>query len=97
MHWVSREAYAPPPNALADDEPGILEHMNTDHAHTMADYCRLQNITPKENPIMVGIDSDGFDLNVDGKLVRFDFDAPVTDATAVRAALVALAHQARST
>lgn len=96
VHWVSREAYAPPPNSLTDDEPGILAHMNSDHAHTLADYCRLQHITVTENVVMIGIDCDGFDLKVDGKLARFDFDAPVTDAAAVRAALIALAQQARS-
>lgn len=98
VHWVSREAYAPPPGAiaLADDEAGILEHMNTDHAHTLRDYCRLQNLAVNDAVSMVGIDCDGFDLNVDGKLARFEFAAPVTDAAAVRAALIALAQQARS-
>ena len=75
MHWVSREAYAPPPNTLAGDEPGILEHMNTDHAHTLRDYCRLQNTGNASDVSMIGIDCDGFDLNADGKLLRFDFDA----------------------
>ena len=98
VHWVSREAYAPPPGAiaLADDEAGILEHMNTDHAHTLRDYCRLQNLVVNDSVSMVGIDCDGFDLSVDGKLARFEFAAPVTDAAAVRAALIALAQQARS-
>jgi heme iron utilization protein len=96
VHWVSREAYAPPPTSLAEDEPGILEHMNSGHAHTLADYCRLQSITIKAMAIMVGIDCDGFDLNVDGKLARFDFDTPVTDAAGVGAALIALAQKARS-
>lgn len=96
VHWVSREAYAPPPNTLAADEPSILEHMNTDHAHTLRDYCRLKDIAASEDVRMAGIDCDGFDLNVDGKLARFEFDAPVTDATQVRAALIALAQQARS-
>lgn len=95
VHWVSREAYAPPANSIAIDEPGILDHMNTDHAHTLVDYCRLQNIMVKTNVTMVGIDCDGFDLNADGKLTRFEFDGPVTDAAAVRAALITLAQQAR--
>jgi len=95
-HWVSREAYTPPPNTLADDEPGILEHMNADHAHTLTDYCRLQNITVKQGVTMIGVDCDGFDLNVDGELKRFEFDAPVVDAMAVRGALIALANKARA-
>ena len=96
VHWVSREAYAPPPNPLADDEPGILEHMNTDHAHTLIDYCRMQNIVAKEVS-MIGIDCDGFDLNANSKIVRVDFDEPVTNAAEVRATLIALAQKARGT
>ncbi len=97
VHWVSREAYAPPPNTLAEDESGILEHMNSDHAHTLIEYCRLQGVTGVQMASMIGIDCDGFDLNADGQCVRFDFDMPVTDAQAVRAALVALAQKARAT
>jgi putative heme iron utilization protein len=96
VHWISREAYAPPPNTLAADEPGILEHMNTDHAHTLIDYCRLQGISGVTAATMVGIDCDGFDLNADGSVLRFAFEAPVTDAPAVRAALMALAQKARA-
>lgn len=97
VHWVSREAYAPPLNTLANDEAGILEHMNTDHAHTLLDYCRLRNMPGAEAATMIGIDCDGFDLNADGKFLRFEFDgdAPVTGADAVRAALIALAQKAK--
>ena len=45
---------------------------------------------------MTGIDCDGFDLNADGKTLHFNFDAPVTSAEAVRAALIALAQKARA-
>ena len=97
MHWVSREAYAPPPNTLAADEPGIVEHMNADHAHTLRDYCRLQNRGGVQSATMIGIDCEGFDVNADNTLLRFEFDEPVLDAQAARAALVALAHKARAT
>ena len=98
VHWVSREAYALPrdSNALAAEEPGILEHMNADHAHTLRDYCRLQNMPDISTAEMTGIDCDGFDLHADGKTLRFSFDEPVTSADAVRAALIALAQKARS-
>lgn len=94
-HWISREAYTPPAHTLAADEPGILEHMNADHAQTLADYCRLQGITTVSAATMIGVDCDGFDVSADGKMLRFEFDTPVTDAQAVRAALVALAKKAR--
>jgi putative heme iron utilization protein len=45
---------------------------------------------------MAGVDCDGFDVRADGKLLRFEFDDPVDDATSVRAALVDLARKARA-
>lgn len=96
VHWVSREAYAPPSHTLAESESGMIEHMNADHANALRDYCRLQHIEVKDGVSMIGIDCDGFDLNADGKIVRFEFEETVTDAQSVRAALVALAKKARS-
>lgn len=97
VHWLSREAYTPPPNTLADDEPGILAHMNADHAHTLLDFCRMQGFPNVAAATMIGIDCDGFDLIVDGKTIRLDFEEPVPDASAVRATLIALAQKARAT
>jgi len=73
--------------------------MNTDHAHTLIDYCRLQGVRNVKAATMIGIDCDGFDVKVEsaeGKILRFDFDAPVTDAQAARTALIALAQKARA-
>ena len=97
VHWLSREAYAPPANTLAADETGILQHMNSQHAHTLCDYCRLQHRRVIASASMIGIDCDGFDVNADGKILRFEFDGdqPVTGADAAHAALIALAQKAR--
>ena len=96
MHWVSREAYVLPANALAEDEPDILEHINAVHAQSLRDYCRLHNASDVDAATMVGIDCDGFDLSADGKMLRFEFDGnePVTNAELARAALVAMARKA---
>jgi heme iron utilization protein len=70
--------------------------MNTDHAHTLRDYCRLQNLNDVASAEMIGIDCDGFDVNADKKTLRFNFDEPVTSATTIREALIALAQKART-
>ncbi|HXC41711.1 MAG TPA: DUF2470 domain-containing protein [Burkholderiales bacterium] len=98
IHWVSAEDYAPPVNSLAEAEQSILDHMNNDHAHNVADYCRHYLGTQTE-AMMIGVDCDGIDLRLGGKergeLRRIDFDRTVHDANEARAALVAMAKTAR--
>jgi hypothetical protein len=93
IHWISREAYAPPANTLAPQEDEIIAHMNRDHARNLQGCCAHYHQRRPEKVEMIGIDCDGFDVRADGELLRFDFDPPVTDATRARAALVAMAQQ----
>jgi heme oxygenase (biliverdin-IX-beta and delta-forming) len=44
---------------------------------------------------MTGIDPEGCDLRLGGKVARLDFPARIADAAGARAALVALARRAR--
>lgn len=95
IHWIDGAALASPPNALEEAETGILSHMNADHADSLRGYCRHVHGVDAESALMVGIDTDGFDVRADGRLLRFPFENPVTDATEARAALVALSRAAR--
>jgi putative heme iron utilization protein len=100
IHWVSAEGYAPPSNSLAEAEQSILDHMNNDHPHNIADYCR-HYLGLETNAVMIGIDCDGVDLRVGaegekrGTLHRIDFDRTVRDADEARASLVTMAKTAR--
>jgi len=97
IDWIEAAALRPPANRLAEAEEEIVAHMNTDHVTALVDYCRyVHEVTPRE-VAMAGIDCDGFDVRADGRLLRFEFDAPVTNAGQARAALVAMARQARGT
>jgi putative heme iron utilization protein len=95
IHWVSREAYAPPENTLAECEADILAHMNADHAHSLRDYCRHFHGRDANEVEMIGIDCDGFDVRVGGALLRFAFERIVTNAQEARAALIEMAKKAR--
>ena len=70
--------------------------MNTDHAVALRDYCRQTLHQHAAAVLMIGIDCDGFDVIADGEPRRFEFAEPVVDATTARAALVAMARQARA-
>jgi putative heme iron utilization protein len=96
IQWIPAAAYSPPVNRLAEQERDILAHMNAEHAHNLRDYCRHFHGRTPDEARMAGIDCDGFDVRVDGELLRFDFALPVTDATTAREALVAMARQARA-
>lgn len=96
IQWISADAYCPPPNRLAAEEGGILEHMNADHAHNLLAYCRHFHGSAMREARMVGIDCDGFDMRADEGWIRFDFERPVTDAAGARDALAAMARKAGS-
>ncbi len=96
IHWVEPEHYLLPPSPLAGQEADILAHMNADHGENQRAYCRHVHGVDSESVEMIGIDADGFDVRADRTVLRFDFEAPVTDAQAARQALVALAKAAQA-
>lgn len=96
IHWISGNELRAPANRLAEQEAGILEHMNADHAENLQAYCKHVHGVQAAEAFMVGIDTTGFDVRADGRLLRFVFDTPVTDALEARVALVALAKACRA-
>lgn len=84
---------------LATQETAIIEHMNTDHAQSLIAYCKHFHQVEATHAQMLGIDSDGFDVNIShgnhAKILRFDFDLPIHDAQSARAALVHMSQLAK--
>ncbi len=70
----------------------ILAHCNADHAHALGLLARERGQAGAWR--MLGVDTDGFDLVQGDTVLRIPFDAPVADATGVRAALVRLVRRA---
>jgi len=100
ISWVASKELASPPNQLADLEVGVLEHMNTDHADSLLVYCKHFHGLDAVSAEMLGIDTDGFDVfakNQSGeRILRFNFEQPISDAQSVRAALVAMSKACRA-
>jgi putative heme iron utilization protein len=94
IHWIPSSEMQPPENQLAAQEAGILAHMNADHQDSLHAYIRHVHGLSVEAVEMVGIDTDGFDLRADGKILRIGFEAPIADAMQARTALVALSKAA---
>ena len=95
IHWVDMENYAVQPYPLIEQESGVVAHMNSDHQDALRDYCRHFHQCAALDVAMLGIDLDGFDVRADGKVLRFDFAQPVTDALQARTALVEMARAAK--
>jgi heme iron utilization protein len=99
---VSLEEYhKAQPDPLAASVPGIVEHMNTDHAQNLLDYAHgLLKLTWATKAQMLLMDRFGFDLRVSSpdktEVTRYTFAEPLPHAGAARKALVDLAQAARA-
>jgi putative heme iron utilization protein len=99
IHWLEAAAVtydAAQAAALADHEPGILAHMNQDHAEALDLMAGRLAGAAGEGWRMTGIDPEGIDLRLGGRVARVAFDAPIADAGQARAALIRLVARARA-
>jgi hypothetical protein len=95
LHWIEGNSLLARPLPIAEAEVDIIEHMNTDHAGSLLDYCRHVHGVEARSAQMAGIDCDGFDVRADENLLRFEFGALVENAKQAREQLVALSRAAR--
>ena len=102
MSWISQEDWqAAEADPLAPHAAGAIAHMNADHAEAMVLYCRaFSKATDTTAAKMTGVDRYGFEMSAktpEGpRPIRVAFASPVTTSDELRAALVALAKDARS-
>lgn len=101
MDWVTAETYrAARPDPLADDAPGILAHMNRDHADALVAYARHFAGEAADEATMVSVDRLGFRLRLrqGDRLhgVRIGFPREVTSAAQSREVLIEMLRQARA-
>lgn len=80
---------------LVAAEPGIVAHMNDDHAEAVALYAQKLLGAPAGQWRMIGLDPLGCDLVTDVASLRLPFASRVTNPDAARAEFVRLARHAR--
>ncbi len=98
-HWLDAADVMPVLPAdygLAEAEPGILDHMNSDHREAVDVYANHLARRGGHGWRLTGIDRDGIDLRRSGETARVAFPHPVDDAAAAREALIALVSEARA-
>jgi heme iron utilization protein len=101
MGWISSEDYLKAaPDPLATVAPGIIQHMNADHAEALRLIARHFAGEPADEAAMTAVDRLGFYLRmrsgdrVHGRRIAFLQEARNTEDA--RRALVAMVRQARS-
>jgi len=102
MSWVDAAAYAAAsPDPLVAAAPGIIEHMNVDHADALLLYSRyLAGRPDTTGATMSAVDRYGFEMVAVGPTgraaVRLGSPQQCTTGDEVRAAMVALVGDARA-
>jgi hypothetical protein len=99
IHWVEAAGLLPDlgrAGALAEAEPGIVAHMNDDHADAIQLYATRLLGADGEGWTMTGIDLEGCDLRRVGRVLRLPFLRPIRNSAEARATLVELVKQARA-
>jgi heme iron utilization protein len=101
MGWVSAEDYGSAlPDPLAEAAPGIVQHMNADHADELLLIARRFAGEAADEAAITAIDRLGFHLRlksgdrIHGRRVAFLQEVKSSDAA--RVALVEMVRQARS-
>jgi putative heme iron utilization protein len=93
IYWVEPDEMVLP-NPFAETEAGIVSHMNEDHAHNLAAYCRAFQGVNADEVVMLGIDAEGFDVRADEARLRFTFENAISTPEEARAVMVKMARRA---
>jgi heme iron utilization protein len=102
MGWISAEDYASAlPDPLAKAAPGIIQHMNNDHADALRLIARRFAGENPDEASITAVDRLGFHLRLKtGERIhgrRVAFLREVKDTVDARAAFVEMVRQAKST
>lgn len=97
ISWLPMSKLMPAPlTGLAEAEPGIVAHMNKDHADAVQLYATKLLGRTGDGWTMTGIDAEGIDLRRGGEVARLGFPQPLTAVGQARQILVELVAKARA-
>ena len=94
IHWLEPDGWIERKDPLADAAPGILAHMNADHADALRLMIRAFAALETTHARMIGVDAFGFDVATDARRVRLEFAERATPEN-IRRLMVAMTTEAR--
>lgn len=83
--WIMSH-FTVPSCPLMSQEEDLLTRLNAEPQDKLRHCLQLRGVSAGQMR-MLGIDCDGFDVEADGRMLRFDFIEPVADADSALAAL----------
>lgn len=86
IHWVKADNYRLPHYPLISEEVSLMGEFDTEQRKALA---RSLGLAEAEEIALIGVDCDGFDLRIDGKIFRSDFAEVVLDVAQARTAILA--------
>jgi putative heme iron utilization protein len=100
MGWIDPDSYrAAEPDPLSDAAPGILDHMNEDHADALVLYCRRYAGVEAAAATMTGVDRLGFRVRArvgeEEQDLRINYPRQVRTPEETRIVLVEMVREAR--
>lgn len=95
IHWLSSELLTSNP-FTPEQERGIVEHMNDDHADALVLYWQHAGLPEGVEPVvMVGMDGESLVLRRGARMASVPLLHPVNDPAEARQCLVAMVKAAR--
>jgi len=88
--WIAASELLAPPSDLDEREAELIGGASPDLLARLARHLAPKPDQGKSQASLVGVDCDGVDLRIDGRLLRADFPEPVPDAQAALQALDAM-------
>ena len=98
IHWIEAAELlfdATECAALGQREMNVIAHMNTDHGDAIGLYANVLLGLDGAGWRISGVDPEGVDLRLGGRVARLAFTESIRDPAGARAELVSLAGEAR--
>ena len=98
IHWLDKDEFLLNTGFLdnIDVETEIIDHMNSDHADAVQELISASTDKKGGNWELCGIDVEGMNFRKNWQHERILFNAPVSNANDVRAALIAMLNNVRN-
>ncbi|HET8707019.1 MAG TPA: DUF2470 domain-containing protein [Pseudomonadales bacterium] len=90
IRWLEPEKFLKVNPFTREQEAGIVNHMNEDHADAIVKYCLDAGfeVKPDVKPVLTGIDAEGIHILLGQRVIRIAFSRQIENSKQAREILV---------